>query len=148
MADPFRDDQEALFARLEALTAEKQRLERERDDLRSKLAGRETPPVSSAGSSRKALLRITAYSRVFETREVMIKIGRVASATLRIDHPSVARMHAIIEAPSVDNVTIIDLGSMQGTKVNGQIVHKRRLQSGDVIQLGEIEMTLAIETAP
>jgi len=72
--------------------------------------------------------------RVPLDREV-IKIGRLASSHLCIDHPSVSRMHAVIET-TPEGSTLIDLGS--GTRINGAPVNKAVLADGDEIQIGDI----------
>src|SRR5439155_17727707 len=70
-------------------------------------------------------------------------IGKVPSAHLRLDDETVSRMHAIIEITGGE-VSLIDLGSMRGTYVNGRKIHKARLQSGDVLLLGDTRVELAI----
>ena len=79
----------------------------------------------------------------------VIKIGRVAAAHLRLEDPSVARMHAIIEARTAAEAFILDLGSPSGTFVNGQRVTKKVIRSGDVIKVGavELEIVMIVETA-
>ena len=42
----------------------------------------------------------------------VIKIGKVASAHLRLEDDSISRMHAIIEVAR-DSISVIDLGSAQ-----------------------------------
>jgi pSer/pThr/pTyr-binding forkhead associated (FHA) protein len=74
----------------------------------------------------------------------IIKVGKLASAQLRIDDRSVSRMHALIEANAADDVTIIDLGSTVGTYVNGERINKTRLRSGDRITLGDTEVDVTI----
>jgi len=74
----------------------------------------------------------------------VLKVGRDQKSHLCLDDEGVARMHAVIEARP-DDVQIIDLGS--GTRVNGQLVSKATLASGDVIQMGNTEMVLEIGVA-
>jgi TonB family protein len=69
----------------------------------------------------------------------VVKIGRMASSHLQIDDDGVSRMHAVIEI-SDGEVSVIDLGSATGTLVNGKKVNKATLQSGDVIDLGGVEV--------
>ncbi|MEO8703528.1 MAG: AgmX/PglI C-terminal domain-containing protein [Kofleriaceae bacterium] len=76
----------------------------------------------------------------------VIKIGKVASAHLRIDDDSVSRMHAIIEVLGPE-VSVIDLGSTGGTFVNGQKVNKAKLQSGDTITVGDTRIEIAMADA-
>lgn len=77
----------------------------------------------------------------------VIKIGKVPSAHLRIDDESVSRMHAIVEVTGGD-VSLIDLGSTRGTYVNGRRINKAKLESGDVITLGDTRVEIAIAEAP
>ena len=82
-------------------------------------------------------------------RRSATKIGTVPSAHLRLNDENVSRMHAVIEVhdPSSD-VQIIDLGSVRGTYVNGKKVAKAKLQTGDMIVVGDtrIEVRIAQET--
>jgi hypothetical protein len=76
----------------------------------------------------------------------VIKIGKVASAHLRIEDESVSRMHAIVEVTG-DEISLIDLGSTRGTFVNGQRINKAKLQGGDSITLGDTRLELAVNQA-
>ena len=51
-----------------------------------------------------------------------IKIGKLASLSLRLDDDSVSRLHAQIEIKHPDDVVLLDLGSERGTFVNGERV--------------------------
>ncbi len=80
--------------------------------------------------------------------QTVIKIGKVASAHLQLDDESVSRMHAIIEVLGAD-VSLIDLGSTRGTFVNGTRINKTKIQTGDVITVGDTQLELTIaEVAP
>ena len=63
----------------------------------------------------------------------VVKIGRIPSAQLRLDDPSVSRMHCIFER---EPGSIIDLGSTTGTCVGGTKINKRVLQHGDRVDIG------------
>ena len=66
-------------------------------------------------------------------------VGRDASNDLRIDHPQVSRHHVEFR---VDGATtwLIDLGSRNGTLVNGRFVKHCVLQHGDVIAIGDCDI--------
>ncbi|NDG25755.1 MAG: FHA domain-containing protein [Proteobacteria bacterium] len=68
-----------------------------------------------------------------------IVLGRVLSADLRIDDPRVSRIHALIETKA-DLVVITDLASSHGTFVNGKKVVEAKLNFGDTLRLGFVEV--------
>jgi len=70
-------------------------------------------------------------------------IGRGTDAAIQIDSPGMSRYHARIVV-AVDGVTLEDLGSKNGSYVNGVRVASRRLADGDEIRLGATIMTFRI----
>lgn len=67
-------------------------------------------------------------------------IGRSTSADLPLDHVSVSRRHAEL-VPLPDGRWLLkDLGSRNGTSVNGQLVSERVLGDGDQISIGEMTL--------
>ncbi len=63
-------------------------------------------------------------------------IGRHAANTLQLLDPSVSRQHCRIE-PVAGGCRVHDLGSRQGTFVNGRPVREHRLEEGDLLAVGE-----------
>ncbi len=85
----------------------------------------------------------------------IIKIGRLQTSDIRLDDDKVSRMHAVIEVTGPGEVFIIDLGSASGTLVNGEKINKRKLQTGDQVQIGNkllhvdiITGTVAVASSP
>ena len=80
----------------------------------------------------------------------VVKIGRLASAHLKLDDPKVSRIHAVIEATH-DGVgyAIIDMGSTEGTVLNGRKISKERLSDGDELRLGDLRVmvNMALDAA-
>jgi TonB family protein len=72
----------------------------------------------------------------------IIKIGRLSSAHLRLDDEKVSRVHSVIEVAADGALSIIDMGSVEGTYVNGKRVNKGRISFGDEIRLGETTLRL------
>ena len=70
-------------------------------------------------------------------------VGREAGSGIRLDRDEfVSARHARIE-PRTDGIWIDDLGSTNGTFVNGSRVKKAKsLRSGDVVRIGETELQL------
>jgi hypothetical protein len=65
-----------------------------------------------------------------------ITIGRAAESEIRLTDTSVSRRHAEVRSTG-DGWTVVDLGSTNGTKVNGAVVTERKLQDGDVVSAGD-----------
>jgi DNA-binding NtrC family response regulator len=79
-------------------------------------------------------------------RRGTVVIGRGGEAELRVQHASVSRRHATIV---VDEgiVRIADLGSHNGTRVNGEVVMASRvLASGDVATVGDVVLVVHFST--
>jgi TonB family protein len=76
----------------------------------------------------------------------IIKIGRLATSDVRLEDDKVSRMHAVIEVTAPGEVFIIDLGSATGTLVNGEKINKRKLQTGDEVQVGNKRLHVDIIT--
>ena len=76
-------------------------------------------------------------------------IGRAPDVGVRLNHPDVSRHHAILRLTD-DELTIMDLGSTNGTEVNGQRLPERvpaTVSPGDTIQVGSPELQLLVEEA-
>ncbi len=63
-------------------------------------------------------------------------VGRSSRADLQLDDDSISRMHAKVTLID-DHVIVEDLGSVNGTFVNGERCSLRKLQDGDKIRLGD-----------
>ena len=84
-----------------------------------------------------------------EPAEIRLRLplvaGRGRHANLVVPHPLVSRRHC--ELTEVDGAVFVrDLGSMNGTYVNGQRVSEAFLQPGDSLMLGSI--TFRVEYEP
>lgn len=65
----------------------------------------------------------------------VVGIGRLADCDVVLDDPNASRRHAEVRSDG-DGYLLADLGSTNGTLVNGQQVDHRRLADGDVITIG------------
>ena len=65
-----------------------------------------------------------------------VVLGRGTDAGVRLNDTSVSRRHAEVRQQG-DGWVIVDLGSTNGTRVNGSPVTERRLQDGDAITVGD-----------
>src|SRR4051812_18949026 len=101
-----------------------------------------TPPAP------RAFLVITiddGGSRVIDLPEgVDVTFGRSRGATITLDSEKVSRMHARVRRIG-DVIDVEDLGSRNGTRVNGdKIEGPRRLTTGDEISVGPILAVLGV----
>jgi hypothetical protein len=74
----------------------------------------------------------------------IITIGRLPECAIALDDPNVSRRHAQIRRDG-PYVILVDLGSTNGTKVNGVAVREHHLVPGDTITIGTT--TLRFEPA-
>jgi len=77
----------------------------------------------------------------------VVKVGKLGSSHLKLDDASVSRIHAVIEQESGGEFSVIDLGSAQGTFVNGEKVEKQRVTDGDEIRFGDVAVRLSFISA-
>jgi len=69
--------------------------------------------------------------------EAPVEVGRGARGGLLIDSDSVSRRHARVEWSGTSH-SIVDLGSTNGTFVNGSRVKAHELRDGDRLQIGKV----------
>lgn len=70
--------------------------------------------------------------------EHRINIGKTLDNQFVVDDPSVSKRHACIEERAPGKFTLIDLGSVNGTFVNGKRVVKCELRNGSEVRFGSI----------
>jgi pSer/pThr/pTyr-binding forkhead associated (FHA) protein len=70
-------------------------------------------------------------------------IGRQDDNNLAIDEKAVSRRHCRIDYDG-DLFWLVDCGSHNGTRVNGELVRRSRLESGDLIQVGHTELEFSL----
>jgi pSer/pThr/pTyr-binding forkhead associated (FHA) protein len=68
-------------------------------------------------------------------------IGRSSSCDFVIAHDSISRRHAML-ARDGDRVIVTDLGSTNGTFVNGRWTTQAEILPGDTLQLGRLDVLL------
>ncbi|MET9589379.1 FHA domain-containing protein [Streptomyces sp. NPDC006516] len=74
-----------------------------------------------------------------------IRIGRSAEADVPLDDPDVSRLHCAVTVSEDGRVSVADLGSTNGTSLDGTEVRDRpvRLVPGALLRLGESTLRLA-----
>jgi transcriptional regulator with GAF, ATPase, and Fis domain len=71
-------------------------------------------------------------------------IGRESLSVVPLNHASVSRRHCVIERDD-DNFKIRDLGSSNGTFVNGQPIQEKVLSHADQLRIGSIALLFLVQ---
>jgi len=66
-------------------------------------------------------------------------IGRMAQADFILDAALVSRVHCKLTVSKADDLEVEDVGSTNGTLVNGQRVDRAPLKAGDSLTIGRVE---------
>lgn len=76
-----------------------------------------------------------------------LTVGRSPANTLQISDPASSRKHCMIK-PSGGFTVIVDMGSSNGTRVNGEkITREEVLSDGDIIQIGKTILRFVDESS-
>jgi hypothetical protein len=92
------------------------------------------------GLARRVIV-VTTGGQVREFTQSRVVLGRSKEADLRIDDPNISRKHAAIYWNN-DRLIIEDLGSTNGTLVNGYPVTSTVLRPRDVVAVGDSRLTV------
>ena len=117
--------------------------------VRSQATAQVTP---NAGRGRPAPTgRSAATIEVNGTKHTLtppgLVIGRGAEADLRINDPGVSRRHAEFRVSGKGDrpeVSVADLGSTNGTLVDGRRVTEAQLHDGSVVRVGSTEVSVRL----
>ncbi len=101
------------------------------------LAARLRSSGDGAGSGPGSLVLPTGER--FTLAQAVVSVGRMAECNLVLADPNVSRNHAEIR-PDGDGYKVFDLGSTNGTKINGIRVQEHVLSDGDEIAFGNTTM--------
>jgi pSer/pThr/pTyr-binding forkhead associated (FHA) protein len=71
-------------------------------------------------------------------------LGRGHEADIRFEDAEMSAEHAVIEFTG-DGFRVCDLGSKNGTRVNGEAISACDLESGDRVELGRYALRLRVE---
>ena len=87
----------------------------------------------------KLIIRLNgAPDRVMELRKGPHRVGRAEDNEIVLLHPSVSSQHCVVELCD-EGLMVRDLGSTNGTEVDGQLVLEAFAQSGQVIHIGAFD---------
>src|SRR6186713_2120465 len=90
---------------------------------------------------RLIIKRETAPAQSLELHAGVNRFGRREDNDFQIDDPTVSSVHCELRVNG-DSIVVRDLGSSNGTFINGQQVREGTLGLGETLALGEVELTL------
>lgn len=67
----------------------------------------------------------------------VLLVGRHPECDVRLDRPQISRRHCCLALVN-DRLTVRDLGSKHGVRINGRFVQEAQLQPGDEIAIGHL----------
>lgn len=74
-----------------------------------------------------------------------ITMGRAKNNDLILRHPSVSKLHAFFEGPATAPTTVVDVGSANGTVINGRqapVDEPVPVEPGAVLRVGDVDCEL------
>jgi diguanylate cyclase (GGDEF)-like protein len=97
--------------------------------------------TTQAGKEHAFLIVISAKSaagigRMHKLDRAEVVLGRSADVEFQIEDDGISRRHAKIVSDGVGHFQLVDLGSTNGTYLNGNRMEVAPLQDGDKIQIG------------
>src|SRR5262245_44914023 len=100
--------------------------------------------TAAAAARTQAILKLKVAGRtrliVFDTQD--LTLGRANENDISIDDPEISRRHGVLK-PRREGCTVEDMGTSNGTTVNGQPAARAVLKHGDVVAIGGVEITYA-----
>jgi ABC-type multidrug transport system ATPase subunit/pSer/pThr/pTyr-binding forkhead associated (FHA) protein len=99
---------------------------------------------ASGSSSGMSDIENQSVDNIIEklNRKGVITLGRGSNCDVTLDYSFISREHATIEQRGQNKYVITDLGSLNGTFINGKRVKKAEFTHDDVIYLGRLKLTL------
>jgi hypothetical protein len=102
-----------------------------------------TSEVKGGPGGGPAVSLVLADGRRVTLEEDPIVIGRLPECSVVVEDTNVSRRHAEVRRDGPD-VVVSDLGSTNGTRVNGAQVRTRRLNDGDEITVGRTSLRFEV----
>jgi pSer/pThr/pTyr-binding forkhead associated (FHA) protein len=99
------------------------------------------PDAPAPPSPPQPDVTLTVDGRVVPLSSDRVVVGRSRECDVRIDDGNVSRRHAELSRDHDERWTVVDLGSTNGTEVNGRRISRRTpLADGDRIAIGGTEL--------
>ncbi len=106
-------------------------------------------PERRAGGRVPSGATITVLRGFYEGLEIPVVsdwfvIGRGKTADAVLAEPTISRAHAAIGWSDDQGFYVEDLGSTNGTLVNGERQRQHPLASGDLVQIGKLRLRISL----
>lgn len=100
--------------------------------------------LSVAVEARSSLLigDLKEASQVFRPRTTTVRIGRAPDNDIVVDDVIVSRHHAELRGSADTGYELADLGSFNGTYLNGRITSRAKVVEGDILSVGRSKFLL------
>jgi hypothetical protein len=125
-----------------------ERLSEPRPDVRPEPAATREVPAGRAPRGRGPRPSLELDGRRMTLSAAVTTIGRDQSADVVVDDPGISRRHAEVrishDGPHLQ-VLLRDLGSTNGTYLNGEQIGDEELRDGDRITMGRSSLTFRLE---
>jgi pSer/pThr/pTyr-binding forkhead associated (FHA) protein len=119
-----------------------------RDGRTRKVAGTAKPSGATVFLTKHRVTLVVvdggAAGTEYELDRPRTIVGRGPAVDIAIDDTTMSRQHAALEI-AADGVHARDLGSTNGTRVNGARVAAASLAHGDCLELGGLKLRLLLE---
>jgi pSer/pThr/pTyr-binding forkhead associated (FHA) protein len=99
------------------------------------------PPTLKVPSGPILLVSLNGRTSSYPITKPETLLGRSESNDIPLAEQTVTGKHAVIRLEN-KTLTIEDLGSTNGTFVNGERIRSQVIKHGDRIKLGQVELTL------
>jgi ABC-type multidrug transport system ATPase subunit len=113
------------------------------------LVGQEPPGPALHPADRPSTVSMPSATSTFRQPTIVrprpvhtVRIGRSADNDLVVDDLTVSHRHAELRAHPDGTYEIVDLGSHNGTYLNGQLVRRAPVAAGDIVGIGHSEFSL------
>jgi pSer/pThr/pTyr-binding forkhead associated (FHA) protein len=118
------------------------------DDRSSReiIADGAVPDIEWTASAMLVVKRGPNAGSRFPLHQPVTSAGRDPRSDIFLDEVTVSRRHAEFHSERGE-LRVVDIGSLNGTYVNGQLIDSAVLTDGDEIQMGKFRLVLLIQPA-
>lgn len=107
------------------------------------VAGTPAPTAPSGALPQGVVAHFVGQGRTYPLSFTDATIGRALDNEVVIDSSDISRHHARLE-PAGSVLRLVDLGSTNGTRVNGRRVSDHLLRDGDLIEFGSVQLEFRV----